>query len=318
MKPVFSASPFALFVAAMMFGVAPVRAGEAEPEVTETPAADAEALSAAPQDAPAVARPPIGFTKPVFDETWASVGLGAGLVPSYAGSNDYIAFPLPLVVGRVGGVGIRPNGPGLTLDVLSPKPSLGKRKTRLAFGPAFRIRNDRDAQIEDAVVERAGRLDLALEAGLNAAVSFPGVLKPLDTLSIGAQVRWDVLGAHEGMVIEPQVSYAAPLGKAFVLQVQTGLEFVDDNFADYYFSVTPAQQTDSSLPAFTAQGGLNRIGTLAILNYDWDGNALNGGWSIYGVGGYSRLLGDAADTPYTALRGSPNQFIAGLGVGYTF
>jgi outer membrane scaffolding protein for murein synthesis (MipA/OmpV family) len=288
-------------------------AGEGEAED-----AAVEVQPAAAQDAPATVRPPIAFTKPVFDETWATIGLGAGLVPSYAGSNDYIAFPLPLIVGRVGGVGIRPNGPGLTFDVLSPKPKLGKRKTRLAFGPAFRIRNDRDAQIEDAVVARAGRLDLALEAGLNAAVSFPGVFKPLDTLTVGAQVRWDVLGAHEGMVVEPQVTYAAPLGKAFVLQLQTGLEFVDDNFADYYFSVTPSQRADSGLPAFTAEGGLNRIGTLAILNYDFSGNALDGGWSVYGVGGYSRLLGDAADTPFTAVRGSPNQFITGLGVGYTF
>jgi MipA family protein len=287
----------------------------------EEPQAAADAVQPAPASAPAPApapAAPFAFTKPVFDETWVSIGLGAGLVPSYAGSNDYIAFPLPLIVGRVGGVGIRPNGPGLTFDVLSPKPAFGKRKTRLAFGPAFRIRNDRDAQIEDDVVETAGRLDLALEAGLNAAVSFPGVLRPLDTLTVGAQVRWDVLGAHEGMVIEPQVSYSTPLGKAFVLQVQTGLEFVDDNFADYYFSVTPAQRAASGLPAFTATGGLNRIGTFAILNYDLDGNALNGGWTVYGVGGYSRLLGDAADTPYTSLRGSPNQFISGLGVGYTF
>ena len=260
----------------------------------------------------------MAFTKPVFDETWATIGLGAGLVPSYAGSDDYIAFPLPLIVGRVGGVGIRPNGPGLTFDVLSPKPSFGPRKTRLAFGPAFRIRNDRNIQIEDNVVESAGELDVALEVGLNAAVSFPGVFKPLDSLTIGAQVRWDVLGAHEGMVIEPQVNYSTPLGKAFVLQVQAQMEFVDDSFADYYFSVTPPQRLASGLPAFAAEGGLNRVGTLAILNYDLSGNALDGGWSVYGVGGYSRLLGDAADTPYTSLRGDANQFIAGLGVGYTF
>lgn len=226
--------------------------------------------------------------------------------------------PLPLVVGRVGGIGIRPNGAGLTFDVLSAKPTLGKRKTRLAFGPTFRLRNDRNLQINDNVVEAAGKLDAALEVGLNAAVSFPGVLRPLDTLSIGVQARRDVLGAHEGTVIEPQISYASPLGKAFVLQVQTGIEFVDDSFADYYFSVTPAQRLASGLPTFTATGGLNRIGTLAILNYDLSGNALDGGWSVFGVGGYSRLLGDAADTPYTALRGSANQFIIGLGVGYTF
>ena len=280
--------------------------------------AAAEPAAEAAQPAAAPPAPMMAFTKPVFDETWVTIGLGAGLVPSYAGSDDYIAFPLPLIVGRVGGVGIRPNGPGLTLDLLSPKPALGPRKTRLAFGPAFRIRNDRNIQIEDNVVAAAGELDTALEVGLNAAVSFPGVFKPLDSLTIGAQVRWDVLGAHEGMVIEPQINYATPLGKAFVLQVQAQMEFVDDSFADYYFSVTPPQRLASGLPAFAAEGGLNRVGTLAILNYDLSGNALDGGWSVYGVGGYSRLLGDAADTPYTRLRGSPNQFIAGLGVGYTF
>ena len=95
----------------------------------------------------------------------------------------------------MGGVGIRPNGPGLTFDVLSPKPSFGPRKTRLAFGPAFRIRNDRNIQIEDNVVEAAGKLDTALEVGLNAAVSFPGVLKPLDSLTIGAQVRFNPIRA---------------------------------------------------------------------------------------------------------------------------
>lgn len=312
--------PLSLAATALAMGVAPALADDGVADTVMT--ADAEP-EAAPQQAvlqpvPAAPRPMLAFTKPVFDETWATIGLGAGLVPSYAGSDDYIVFPLPLIVGRVGGVGIRPNGPGLTLDVLSPKPAFGKRKTRLAFGPAVRIRNDRNIQIADNLVKAAGALDTALEVGLNAAVSFPGVFKPLDSLAIGAQARWDVLGAHEGMVIEPQVNYATPLGKAFVLQVQAGMEFVDDSFANYYFSVTPAQRLGSGLPTFTANGGLNRVGTLVILNYDLSVNALDGGWSLFGVGGYSRLLGDAANTPFTAQRGSANQFITGLGVGYTF
>ena len=48
------------------------------------------------------------------------------------------------------------------------------------------------------------------------------------------------------------------------------------------------------------------------------GNAINGGFNIYGIGGYSRLVGGAADTPFTAERGSASQFIGGLGLGYTF
>jgi outer membrane scaffolding protein for murein synthesis (MipA/OmpV family) len=268
---------------------------------------------------PAQPAAPFAFTKPVFDETWATIGLGVGMVPSYAGSNDYIAFPLPLIIGRVGGVGNSPNGPGFVLDLNPGKPGLAPRKgPRIAFGPAFRFRNDRNNRISDEVVARAGKLDAALEVGGNVAVSFPGVFKPFDQLSVGVQARWDVLGAHEGMIIEPQVSYRALVGKAMSLQVQASAEFVDDSFADYYFTVSPAQALATGLPQFRADGGLNRVGTIAILAYDLDRNPLNGGWSITGIGGYSRLVGDSADTPFTSVRGDANQFIVGLGAAYTF
>ncbi len=283
--------------------------GEVEVEVTVRAAAQA----------PAPGAPPIAFARPVFDETWATIGLGVGMVPSYAGSDDYIAFPLPLIVGRVGGVGISPNGPGLVLDLNSPEPSFAPRKgPRIAFGPAFRFRNDRNNRIRDDVVARAGTLDAALEVGGNVAVAFPNVVRPFDQLSLGVQTRWDVLGAHGGMIVEPQISYRAPVGRSLAVQVQASAEFVDDSFAEYYFSVSPAQATGTGLPQFPAGGGLNRIGTVAILTWDLDGKPLNGGWAITGVGGMSRLLGDAADTPYTATRGYPNQFIAGLGLAYTF
>lgn len=292
-----------------------------EGEGADTNAEAAEAVSVSQPAAPAQpgAKPPFAFTKPVFDETWATIGLGVGMVPSYAGSDDYIAFPLPLIVGRVGGVGISPNGPGFVLDFNSPKPVMGPRKgARIAFGPAFRFRNDRNNRISDEVVARAGKLDVALEAGGNLAVVIPGVVKPFDQLTIGVQARHDVLGAHDGWIIEPQVSYRALVGKAFTVQAQASAEFVDDKFARYYFSVTPAQALATGLPQYSADGGLNRLGTTATLSYDLDRNPLNGGWSVYGVGGYSRLVGDSADTPFTSVRGDANQFIAGLGVGYTF
>lgn len=312
-------SPFVLCAALSAFAAAPVQADEGE---TAAAADSAEAIITVAdqpaQPAPAGA-PPMAFTKPVFDQTWATVGIGVGLVPSYAGSDDYIAFPLPLIVGRIGGVGISPNGPGFVLDLNPGKPGLAPQKgARIAFGPAFRFRNDRNVQIKDAVVARAGELDAALEVGGNLAVAWRGVARPLDQLSIGVQARWDVLGAHEGMVIEPQINYRAPIGRAFSLQVQASAEFIDDNFADYYFTISPAQALATGLAQFRADGGLNRIGTTAILAYDLDRNPLNGGWSLTAIGGYSRLIGDSADTPFTAVRGDPNQFITGLGVAYTF
>jgi outer membrane scaffolding protein for murein synthesis (MipA/OmpV family) len=297
---------------------APALASEAEEaEAPDEAAAEVEAGQPAPP--PAAPAAPFAFARPVFDETWATIGLGVGMVPSYAGSDDYIAFPLPLIAGRVGGVGIAPNGPGFVLDFNSPKPAMGPRKgARIAFGPAFRFRNDRNNRISDDVVARAGKLDAALEVGGNFAVSIPNVVKPFDSLSLGVQARRDVLGAHEGWVIEPQIGYRALVGKAFVLQAQASMEIVTDRFADYYFTVTPAQSTASGLAEFRAEGGLNRIGTTAILSYDLDRNPLNGGWSLTGVGGWSRMLGDGADTPYTAVRGDADQFILGAGVAFTF
>ncbi|MBV7266154.1 MipA/OmpV family protein [Erythrobacter ani] len=264
--------------------------------------------------------PPGGFPggKPVFDETWATVGIGAGLVPSYSGSDNYIVFPLPLIVGRVGGIGVSPNGPGFALDFLSEAPSGAPPETSFSFGPAFRFRNDRDGDIEDPVVELTEDLETAIEVGAQGGVSFPGVFKRGDRVSLSTQVRWDILGAHNGMLIEPSVGYFTPIGRGMALQLSGNLSFVDDDFADYYYTVTPQQSADSGLPLFTADGGLNSVGALAILTVDLDGNVLNGGFNIYGIGGYSRLVGDAADTPFTSIQGSANQLIGGIGIGYTF
>jgi outer membrane scaffolding protein for murein synthesis (MipA/OmpV family) len=317
-------------VAALTFAADPALASETRIEAdlsnerqaeapVEPPAAPVTIAAQAAPATPPAGGAPFPFPKIVFDETWATIGLGAGLVPSYAGSDDYIAFPLPLIVGRVGGVGISPNGPGFVLDLNSPKPSLAPRKkARVSFGPAFRFRNDRNNRISDEVVALAGQLDAALEVGGNVGVSLPGVVKPFDALTIGVQARVDVLGAHNGVIVEPQIAYRAPIGRAFVLQAQASAEIIDDNFADFYFTVSPAQALATGLPQFRADGGLNRVGTTALLTYDLSGNGLDGGWNITGIGGYSRLVGDSADTPFTSVRGDANQFILGLGVGYTF
>lgn len=334
MKLLPAVAPFALCAAALIGGAAPALASGTE-AAGEEAAADAVAtagfdLATVEEDAaqPAQAQgqqpgampagaPPF---RTVFDKNWITLGLGGGLVPTYAGSDNFQFFPLPLIVGRLGGVGIRPSAAGLTLDFLSPQPTMVSRKKKptVSLGPTFRFRNDRAVDSGDDVVDAAGRLDSALEVGVNAGVSFPGVINRLDSLTVSANVRWDVLGAHKGQVIEPGVTYTTPVGRGMLVQVGASAEIIDDDFADYYFSVSPAQSLASGLPLYTADGGLNRIGTLAIVTVDLDGNALNGGLNVYGLAGYSRLLGDGADTPYTALRGDPNQFLLGLGLGYTF
>jgi len=140
----------------------------------------------------------------------------------------------------------------------------------------------------------------------------------MDSLSFDLDTRWDVAGAHDGMVVEASVAWSRPIGRGTFQSLSLNAEFVDDNFAEYYYSVSAAQSATSGLPEFGADGGLNSLGVTAFTALDLDGNALNGGFSIVSISGYSRLIGDSADTPYTSLRGDPNQFFVAFGVGYTF
>ena len=309
-----------LAIGAMLLSAAPALATESEEDGSvEAEAPEARAQPGPPASGGEGGPPPgIDMSDSVFDDTWLTLGIGAGLVPSYSGSDDYVVFPLPLIVGRVGGIGITPNGPGLNFDVLSQPPGDGPAETSFSFGPSFRFRNNRADQIEDEVVKAAGELDTALEVGVNAGVTFPGVLNPFDRLTVSGTVRWDVLDAHNGMLVEPAISYFTPVSRGAALQLTASAEFVDDDFADYYYSVSPAQSAASGLPEFQADGGFNSFGLTAIGTVDLDGNLMNGGWNVYGIAGYSRLVGDAKDTPYTSIRGSADQFIGGLGVGYTF
>ncbi len=55
-----------------------------------------------------------------------------------------------------------------------------------------------------------------------------------------------------------------------------------------------------------------------LLGIDLDGDVTNGGLGLVVITGYSRLLGDAANNPFTTVRGSRDQFLGAVGVGYTF
>lgn len=274
-------------------------------------------FSAAPlaaQEAQGGPPPGVDMGETVFDGDWLSVGVGVGIGPSYDGSDDYVLFPAPIVQGELGGIGISPRPAGLALDFI-PDSDDGPN---FDFGPSIRLRNDRADQIEDEVVELAGELDRAVELGVATGISFPKLLNPFDSLSLNLDARWDVAGAHEGMVIEPNVTYFTPLSRGVAASLSLSAEFVDDKYADYYYSVSPAQSLASGLPQYAAEGGLNSLGANMFVGIDLDGDVTNGGLAVVLVGGYSRLMNDAKNTPYTSIRGSADQFFGALGVGYTF
>ena len=274
-------------------------------------------LAAQDQGEPGVTATVEGDT--VFDGDYLSVGIGAAYNPSYSGSDDYVVSVLPIIQGSLGGVDINPRPAGLALDFL-PDAEDGPS---FSLGPLIKLNRDRVDidEIEDDVVAAYGELDTAVELGISAGVSFPKQLNPYDSLSINVDAGWDVAGAHSGMAISPSVTYFTPLSRAMAVSLSASATWIDDDYADYYYSV-PTFNTllpaPDLLPAYEADGGFESVGTNLLVAYDLNGDVTDGGLALIGIGGYSRLLGDAADTPFTSQRGSADQFFAAIGVGYTF
>ena len=255
----------------------------------------------------------------MFDGDFLSLGIGLGYSPTYSGSDDYDVFPLPVVQASIGGVDINPRPAGFALDFV-PDADEG---ASFDFGVVGRFRSDRADidDIDDPVVEAYGELDSAIEVGPTAGISFPKVLNPFDNLSINVDALWDVSGAHDGMSISPSVTYFTPLSRAAVASFTLSTTWVDDDFADYYYSVPVLNNIAPGvplLPAFQADGGLESVGANLLLAYDLSGDATDGGFSLIAIGGYSRLLGDAKNSPFTSVRGSADQWLIGAGIGYTF
>ena len=273
-------------------------------------AALALAVPARAQDAPAAPLNSEATTPSVFDGDYLTVGLGAGYGPTYDGSNDYHAFPLPMLQARWHGIQVSPRGGGVGMDFV-PGP--------INLGIAGKVRFNRTGDTHDPVVNRLSKLDTPVEVGPTAGVSLAKVLDPYDSLSFSVDALWDVAGAHNGMVIDPSISYFTPLSHAIAASLSVNAEYGDRKFQDYYYRITPAQSVTSGLPVYTPDGGgFTKVGANLLLGFDLDGNLANGGWALAAIGSYSRMLGDAARSPIVSIRGSRDQWIGGLLLGYTF
>jgi MipA family protein len=91
------------------------------------------------------------------------------------------------------------------------------------------------------------------------------------------------------------------------------LKFVDTQYQSEFFSVNAREAAAAALPVYHASSGFNSVGIDATARY-----TVSPRFSIRAFANWSRLEGDAADSPIVKLRGSDDQWQAGLGAAYTF
>jgi len=234
-----------------------------------------------------------------------SVAAGIAFTPDYMGSDEYRVLPIVIARFELAGISFRTEGPGLAAELYSNGP--------LELGAFARWSGGRD-DVEDNIVDLLDDVDNSILLGGYADLTVAqGVFSERDQLSLGVDVGADVLGTYSGVAWNVSADYGVALSQRAFLGLSASVSGYSNDHADTLFSVDAAGALASGLPVFEAEGGVSDIGVTGILNL-----AVSPEWSVTTVLGYSRLLGDYADSPIVALRGDENQLLAGFAIGRRF
>ena len=242
-----------------------------------------------------------------------SIGVGGAYIPDYEGSDDNEFTPYGAIRGRVSGFEFFMRDTYLYVDFLR-QPTSG---VDLDFGPIVGARFNRTGKVDDDFDDALPERDVAFELGAFAGISFHGLTNPYDELSLRLDFKHDIGGAHGSSIISPNIDFGTPLSRFTYVGASAGMDFVGDGFADYYYSISPADSIASLLPVYEAEGGMKnwRLGAFVAQAITGD---LTHGFSLFAGGTYSHLSGVIADSPIVDMRGQRSQWQLAAGVGYTW
>ena len=238
------------------------------------------------------------------DAVTGALTAGIGFAPDYEGSNDYQI--VPLIAGRVAwrGFSVETNGLGVQADLV-PLP-------QISLGPVIRYASGRD-DVDDALVDLLPDVDSGVEVGGHAGFSQRGLLAADDVGEIGIEVVGDVGDGHGGITVALSAGWSVPLTEDLRIAASASGTWASEEYMDSFFSIDAAGAAASGLRRFDADAGIKDVGIGTTLSY-----AITESFSAVGIVSYTRLLGDAADSPVTDDRGSPDQVFGGLAISYRF
>lgn len=234
-----------------------------------------------------------------------SLGIGAGFAPDYEGSDDYETVPTWLLSASNlyhPDAYVTLAGPVLRSNFV-PHP-------QFRAGLAAQWVDDRD-DVDDDAVEELGGTDTALLLG--ATVGWDFLANQPVSLTAAADIRYDV--AHgNGYLVTPRLTYANVWPESrFSVAAELFGNWASDDYMSEQFGIDADEAARAGLDAHDADAGFKDAGIRLSVDYRFVDNV-----SGTLLGSYSRILGDAADSPIVDDRGDENQFFVGTLVSYHF
>ena len=233
-----------------------------------------------------------------------TLGLGGGVAPDYEGSENYELVPLWNVKAS------NLYDPNTYVQVLGPKLNsnfLPDENFRVGLsGQYVAKRND----VENNKVDRLKSTDDGLMLGALLGYDFR---LPNDRIwGFEFDPRWDVSDEIGGL-FTLRMHYLTPLEKTMRFRGSIETTYASEDYMDEYFSINAADSARSGLNTYDADAGFKDVTVNASLTYQ-----IAEHWSTTGLVRYTRLVGDAADSPVTDDVGDPNQVFAGVLINFHF
>ena len=225
------------------------------------------------------------------------VGLGAQLVPSFPGSDDFSVRPL-FDLSRARG---SDPFPFEAADESFGFPLI--RSGGFQAGPALGFEGSRKAKDIGVDLDKVG---VTVEAGGFAQYAFG------PNFRIRGELRQGI-GGHDGLVGNVGGDVVMRDGDRYLFSIGPRISYGDGDFHRAFFGVTPAESVRTGLATFAPDGGLYAVGATAGLLFQ-----LSPRWGVYSYAKYDRLIEDAARSPVVRGFGTRNQLSGGLALTYTF
>ncbi len=233
-----------------------------------------------------------------------TLGLGATYGPDYDGSDDYAAAPLWNV--RAADL-YHPEtyaqllGPAFMSNFL-PDPHF-----RLGLAGGYRPDyND----VDDSAVQSVKGTQDALLVGPTLGYDFWG--ESGKDAAIELDVLYDAKHGNGG-TITPRFRAASQLAEKVRGEGRISASWASGDYMGNWFSVNQRDAARTGLDSYDADEGFKDLTLGGSVNWNFVG-----AWSLTGIATYTRMLGDAADSPIVDDAGDANQFRAGVLVNYKF
>lgn len=255
----------------------------------------------------------IGRAQPPDTEDGWSFEVGGGFIysPAFSGSSDYQLKAVPAVRVTYGDVFFASVWEGAGYRLL--------QGADWSAGPLVKMDFGRDAD-GNSSFKIAGKRSTALRgfADIDNTMQVGAFLKGrMESWSGGVEILQGVNG-HEGLTAEFSLNFRTDLhmrddreGAPLILATGPRMMWGGADYNTAYYGVSSTDAFNTGLPAYRAGSGL-----------------VSAGWGVTGVQplsrrltliamlNYTRLVGDAADSPLVQQRGDANQWMTGVFLSY--